>query len=82
MKEPPIGRIGYVMDGLGDGRSASGGPEVRCNNCRGWFPRALSDCPDCGHPRPGFNVAIRTGQLNRQLYEQAGLRTPSNDFRA
>lgn len=76
MKDPPIGRIGYVLDGLGRGRSTEGTSEVLCNHCRQWFDSALRYCPVCEHERPGFCKAIRTAQLNNQLYVQAGLRSP------
>lgn len=75
--DPPIGRIGYVLDGLGTGRSASGASvEVRCNHCGSWFPKREHWCTHCEHPRPGFSKAIRTAQLNHQLFVQAGLRKP------
>lgn len=68
-----IGRIGYVMDGLGDGKTAvGGGKEIRCNRCRAWFAEA-PECPLCGQPRTGFNKHIRTNQLNRNLFEYAGV---------
>lgn len=72
-KEPPVGRIGYVLDGFGDGKTADGTAEVYCLNKKGcgWFLAALPACPDCGWERPGFNKEIRTKQLNRNLYEQA-----------
>lgn len=73
MAEPPIGRVGFVVDGYGDGKTAEGGgKEVYCLGDRcGWFPARNHACPDCGWARPGFNKEIRTKQLNRQLYEQA-----------
>lgn len=77
MKDPPQGRIGYVIDGLGRGRSHSWAPLLTC--CRGcslWFDKKLGGCPDCGRELPGFCKAIRTAQLNNQLYVQAGLRNP------
>lgn len=82
MKDIPIGRIGYVLDGEGLGRQvADAKSEVRCNECRGWFDGRMFGCPACGRPRPGFSKALRTGMLNRHLYEQAGLRPKSGDFR-
>lgn len=83
MSDLPVGRIGCVMDGLGDGTSGADAARViRCNGCRTWFSAAHAACPECEHRRPGFSKPIRTAQLNRHLYEQAGLRAPSGDFRA
>lgn len=83
MKDLPVGRIGYVFDGEGLGRQVEDAKsEVHCNECRTWFDGRLSGCPGCGWERPGFSKPIRTAQLNRHLYEQAGLRAPSGDFRA
>lgn len=80
--DPSIGRIGYVLNGDGRGREVDDAKnEIRCNSCRNWFDSREDSCPMCGHSRPGFSKAIRTGQLNRHLYEQAGLRTKSGDFR-
>lgn len=89
MPDPPVGRIGYAIDAdlteigfRGNESAGTGAREIHCNNCRIWFDHKLGGCPDCGWERPGFSKAIRTGQLNRQLYEQAGLRPVSGDFRA
>ena len=73
MKDAPVGRIGYVFDGLGDGKTAEGLAEVYCLNKQGcgWFPAREFACPSCGWERPGFNKEIRTKQLNRHLYESA-----------
>jgi hypothetical protein len=82
VKEIPIGRTGVVVDGEGLGRQVDDAKsEIRCNECRGWFDSRMFGCPDCGLPRPAFSKAIRTAQLNRHLYEQAGLRPKSGDFR-
>lgn len=71
MKDAPVGRIGYVFDGLGEGKTAEGLAETFCMNHKGWFDSRESACPSCGWERPGFNKEIRTKQLNRHLYEQA-----------
>jgi hypothetical protein len=68
--DPPIGRIGYLMDGMGDGTVGIPGKSVRCNGCRTWFAAAEMSCSRCGHSRPGFNKSIRTAQLNNVLYNQ------------
>lgn len=83
MSEPPVGRISHLLDGGGLGRQVEDAKsEICCSECRRWFDGRSLGCTYCGCPRPGFSKAIRTGQLNRQLYEQAGLRPPSGDFRA
>lgn len=45
--------------------------EIRCNQCRQWFPSDESECPICGMPRPGWNRRLHTaaldGNLNGQL---------------
>lgn len=70
--DPPQGRVGYVLDGFGDGKSAEGLREVFCVGGRcGWFSARLHSCPGCGWARPGFNKEIRTKQLNRHLYAMA-----------
>jgi ribosomal protein L37E len=77
-----VGRIGYVLDGDGRGREIEDAKsEIRCNKCRNWFDGRDDSCPMCGCGRPGFSKPVRTGQLNRHLYEQAGLREKSGDFR-
>jgi hypothetical protein len=45
--------------------------EVRCNGCRAWFPNDLRECPECHHPRPGFNKRLRTAILDNHLLSQA-----------
>lgn len=81
-RDLPIGRIGYTLDGGGLGRQVDDAQrEIRCNGCRIWFDGRELGCPECGRERPGFSKAIRTSQLNRHLYEQAGLRPKSGDFR-
>lgn len=83
MPDPPVGRISYLLDGGGLGRQVEDSKsEICCGECRKWFDGRLGGCPDCGWERPGFSKPIRTSQLNRQLYEQAGLRPVSGDFRA
>jgi hypothetical protein len=73
-KDPPIGRIGYVLEGFGDGKSVTGqSREIRCNGCRTWFDAHYYLCPDCDHPRPGFNKRIRSAQLDRHLAGYAGI---------
>lgn len=74
MPEPAIGRIGYVLNGLGaglDDPERPRGRQIRCNGCRAWFPADNAACPDCEHVRPGFNVGIRAAQLNSALHAQA-----------
>ena len=73
MKDAPVGRVGYVFNGFGDGRTAEGLSEVFCLNKQGcgWFPARFAACPSCDWERPGFNKDIRTKQLNRQLFEAA-----------
>jgi hypothetical protein len=66
-KDPPVGRIGYVISGFGDGRTISAPREVRCNGCRTWFDGKFVACPDCGHARPGFNKRLRSAQLDNHL---------------
>lgn len=69
--DAPIGRIGYIIDGFTDREPGQGGgKEIRCNGCGSWYPDDLS-CPFCGKPRPRFNKAARTEQLNNHLYESA-----------
>lgn len=80
--DAPVGRVGCVLDGDGLGREVDDAKsEVRCNECRTWFDSRSGGCTHCGAPRPGFSKPLRTGQLNRHLYEQAGLRPKSGDFR-
>ena len=82
MPDPPVGRVGLLLDGGGVGRQIDDAKsEICCLNCHTWFDGRQGGCPDCGWTRPGFSKPIRTAQLNRQLYEQAGLRPPSGDFR-
>lgn len=69
--DAPQGRIGYVMDGFGEGKTAEGMKESFCLGCKTWFDARQHGCPGCGWEKPGFNKDIRTKQLNRQLYEQA-----------
>jgi hypothetical protein len=77
MTQEVFGRIGYVIDGGGKGRTIDGAKsEIRCNSCRSWFDSRELSCPCCGKPRPGFSKPIRTAQLNNHLYVQAGLRSP------
>lgn len=67
-KDPPIGRIGYVLDGGGLGRQiADAKTEVRCMGCRTWFDGRYYLCPDCEHPRPGFNKRLRSAHLDNHL---------------
>lgn len=47
------------------------GGEVRCNGCRSWFSNDLRQCPECDHPRPGFNKRLRTAILDNHLLDQA-----------
>lgn len=82
MSAERVGRISCVVDGGGQGRSVEDAKsEICCLGCRVWFDGRLGGCPECGWERPGFSKPIRTGQLNRHLYEQAGLRPKSGDFR-
>lgn len=69
-KDPPVGRIGYVFPGLGEGKSTTGSArEIRCNGCHSWFSAAYYICPDpdCATPRPGFNKRLRSAQLDNHL---------------
>lgn len=65
-KDPAIGRIGYVIEGFGDG-TAENPREIRCNGCRGWFDGREGACTFCGRPRPGFNKRLRAAQLDNHL---------------
>ena len=49
----------------------SSGSQIRCNGCREWFPKVHSECPECGHPRPGFCKALAMGKVNSHLYDMA-----------
>lgn len=69
--DPPIGRVGYVIQGLGHSNPTGSSREVRCNGCRTWFPARLLICPDCETARPGFNKHIRGAQLDRHLHSYA-----------
>jgi hypothetical protein len=70
--DPPIGRWGFVVENaIGDGRTATGLREIRCNGCRTWFDARHHRCPDCEHARPGFSKHIRTAQLDRRLHGHA-----------
>lgn len=47
------------------------GREVNCvAGCRQWYPGEHTECPHCGHPRPGYSKGLVFGRLNEQLYEQ------------
>lgn len=82
MSDPPVGRVALTVSGFGLGRSVEGAKsEVCCGHCHAWFDGRERGCPECGWERPGFCEAIRVGQLNRHLYESAGLRPKSGDFR-
>lgn len=68
MKDPPIGRWGFVVENsFGEGKTQNGRREIRCNGCRTWFDAHHHRCPECEHSRPPFNKHIRTSQLNRHL---------------
>lgn len=75
-KDPPIGRIGYVIDaGFGTGGVAleplERGRQLYCKGCRGWYMASTGECPTCGQTQSGFNKSIRTAQLNRHLLGDA-----------
>lgn len=44
--------------------------EVRCPNCRTWFPKG-EGCLTCGYEGSGFNKSLRTAMLNAHLYGEA-----------
>lgn len=67
-KDPPIGRIGYVIQGFGDALRIEGAKsQIRCNGCRAWFDGRHYLCPECGFARPGFNKRLRSAQLDNHL---------------
>ena len=47
------------------------GRQVNCvGGCRAWYDGEHTECPHCGHPRPGYSKGLVFGRLNEQLYEQ------------
>jgi hypothetical protein len=79
-KDPPIGRIGYVFDGFGEGKNLTGAAkEIFCTSCKAWFDGRYFLCTECDHPRPGFNKYLRSAQLDRHLlgYADIANRQPS-----
>ena len=42
--------------------------QVRCPNCRTWFPK-FTECEGCGFSGHGFNKWLRTAQLNGHLFD-------------
>ncbi len=47
------------------------GRQVNCvGGCRAWYDGDLTECPECGHERPGYSKGLMIGRLNEQLYEQ------------
>lgn len=69
--DPPVGRIGYVFEGFGEGKSAEGRKEFFCRGCKSWEDARYVNCPQCGWSRPGFNKRLRSAQLDNNLMEYA-----------
>lgn len=65
--DPPIGRIGYVIEGFGEGKTAEGRKEFYCMGCKSWQDARFYNCPSCAWSRPGFNKRLRSAQLDNHL---------------
>lgn len=79
-KDPPIGRIGYVIQGGARGREVEDAKtEIYCTKCRSWFDGRFYLCTHCEHPRPGFNKRLRSAQLDNHLlgYAHTAAQQPS-----